>query len=861
MARHGRAGEPDEDALAAFADGLRELRTAAGHSYRALARRSGYSVSTLAAAAGGRALPSLAVTLAYAQACGADPAEWERRWRAVGTSATAPRAGGDGSRLPVPPRELPMDTYPFTGRAAELAQLDALLDDGSKAVVISAVSGTAGVGKTALAVHWAHRVAARFPDGQLYVDLRGYGPDEPVQPAEALAGFLRTLGVADSDIPDDVAERAAAYRTLMAGRRMLLVLDNARSTDQVYRLVPGTPSCFVVVTGRDSFSGLVARHGARRVDLDLLPPDDAVGLLRALVGARADHETAAAAVLAEHCVRLPLALRIAAELAAARPTNRLAALGDELADEQRRLDALDAGSDERTAVRAVFSWSYRHLPAAAARMYRMFGLHPGREIDRYALAALAGVDLDEARRLVDTLVRAQLVRATGADRFDMHDLLRTYARECVGAEAVAERRAALLRMTHHYLATAAAAMDALLPAERHRRPRLAGHRAPAPDVGTPRAAKDWLNAERSNLIAVAGCAASHGWPTHVVYLAATVSRYLNTGGHHMEALVLYDRALRVAREYGDRYSEGAALHNLGLMHYRLDRHSTAIEYYQRALEIRQSLDDRAGVAATLNNLGLVYGVLGRLESAADHYLRALAIHRELADRTLAGGALGNLGNVYERWGRYDEAYHYHRQALDVHREVGDRVGEGTTLTNLGNVHERWRQYDQALACHQQALTIARDVGNRIGEGYALVRLGDLHRTCGRLQEADDHLRPALALAREVGDRAGEALAINALGRLYGRRERWTDSAAQHRRALALARAVGDLHQQAYALDGIARALRATGQDGAAREHWQDALGLFTDLGAPEADEVRQRLADLDDRPAAPGPAVTTARGS
>jgi transcriptional regulator with XRE-family HTH domain len=319
MGRHGRPRAPDADALEAFAGDLKELRSAAGLSFRVLARRAGYSVSTLAAAAGGTAVPSLAVTLAYVSACGADPSEWERRWRELANPENA--GGGSATRLPVPPRELPLDTYPFTGRAAELAKLDSLLGtagDGARAVVISAVSGTAGVGKTALAVHWAHRVAARFPDGQLYVDLRGYGPDEPVQPAEALAGFLRTLGVADGDIPDDLAERAAAYRTLMAGRRVLLVLDNARSTEQVYRLIPGTPSAFVVVTGRDSFAGLVARHGARRVDLDLLPPDEAVALLRALVGTRAERETAAAEVLAEHCVRLPLALRIAAE----QPTGR-----------------------------------------------------------------------------------------------------------------------------------------------------------------------------------------------------------------------------------------------------------------------------------------------------------------------------------------------------------------------------------------------------------------------------------------------------------------------------------------------------------------------------------------------------------
>jgi hypothetical protein len=292
------------------------------------------------------------------------------------------------------PRELPALVRNFTGRSDELDTLTTLLDESGDrtlgTVVISAIGGTAGVGKTALAVQWAHRVAARFPDGQLYVNLRGYDPAQPMPAAEALGRFLRALGVPGRDILPEEDERAARYRSLLAGRRMLVLLDNAGSADQVRPLLPGPSACAVVVTSRDSLAGLVARDGAARLDLDLLPESEAVSLLRALIGERAHADPGAVARLAAQCCRLPLALRVAAELAAARPADPLAELSADLADQQQRLDLLNVGGDPRTAVRAVFSWSYRHLDAAAVRAFQLTGLHPGPDFDSYAVAALAG---------------------------------------------------------------------------------------------------------------------------------------------------------------------------------------------------------------------------------------------------------------------------------------------------------------------------------------------------------------------------------------------------------------------------------------------------------------------------------------
>ena len=310
----------------------------------------------------------------------------------------------------------------FTGRSAELAWLDASMPVALRSavngpVVISAVSGSAGAGKTALALRWAHRAAEHFPDGQLYVNLRGYDLEQPVSAPEALAGFLRALGVASRDIPAQEAERAARYRSLLAGRRMLVVLDNAATEAQVRPLLPGKAGVMVLVTSRDSLPGLVARDGARRLELDVLPAADAVALLSALIGDRVDADPGAARTLAEQCARLPLALRVAAELAAARPQIPLATLTAELAGEEGRLDLLDAGGDQRAAVTSVFSWSYCQLPLAAARMFRMLGLHPSPSFDCFAAAALSGTGLDEATRLLADLVRAHLIQRVGSQHF------------------------------------------------------------------------------------------------------------------------------------------------------------------------------------------------------------------------------------------------------------------------------------------------------------------------------------------------------------------------------------------------------------------------------------------------------------
>jgi DNA-binding SARP family transcriptional activator/tetratricopeptide (TPR) repeat protein len=764
-------------------------------------------------------------------------------------------AGDPALAVPVPvppvtgaavPRELPPGVAHFTGRTSELAALSELLDAPDDrppgAVVISAISGTAGVGKTALAVHWAHRDAGRFPDGQLYVNLRGYDPAQPVTAADALAGFLRSLGVAGQDVPATEADRAARYRSLLAGRRILVVLDNVGSAEQVRPLLPGAPACAVLVTSRDALTGLVARDGARRLDLDLLPLPDAVALLRALIGDRVDADPGAAAVLASQCCRLPLALRIAAELAAARLTVPLAGLASELADQQRRLDLLDAGGDPRAAVRGVFSWSYRHLDVGTARAFRLASLHPGPDLDRYAAAALTGTTLAKAGPLLDELARAHLIQPAGAGRYSMHDLLRAYARQlAAGQDAEQERRAALSRLFDHYLYTAAEAMDTVHPAERHRRPRIPASATPAPPLASPAAARAWLDTERANLVAVVVHTAEEGWPGHTTQLAATLFRYLDIGGYFAEAAAVQTHARRTARQAGDHAAEAAALISLAAIDMRQGRYAQAADRYQEAVTLTRKTGDAAGEARALGNLGAIEHQQGQLEQATGHLQQALTLCRQVGDRSGEAHVLSNLGLIDLRQGRYDRATDHFGQALVLCRDIGYQAAEIHALSHLGAIELRQHRFQQAADHLEQALALCRETGDRSGEAFILADLGLAGLRQGRYAQAAGHIDQALALCREAGNRTAEAQALNSLGELLLATGQPGVAGARLATALGLAEETGEEYEQARAHDGLARACHLTSDPAQARRHWREALALYTTLGAPEADHVRAQL--------------------
>ncbi|HEV2451155.1 MAG TPA: tetratricopeptide repeat protein [Streptosporangiaceae bacterium] len=755
------------------------------------------------------------------------------------------RAGQErASAQRIVPRQLPATIRHFVGRAAELATLTRLLgelDGTGGAVAISAVGGTAGVGKTALAVRWAHLVADRFPDGQLYVNLRGYDPDQPVAAADALAGFLRALGVPGQDIPPTEDERAAQYRTLLAGRRVLVILDNASGVEQVRPLLPGTPACAVVVTSRDALNGLAAWHDARRLELDLLPAREAIDLLRALVGPRVDADPEAAAELAAQCSRLPLALRMAAELAASRPSAPLAALVSELADQQRRLDLLDGGGDPRTAVRAVFSWSCRHLTAPVARTFRLLSLHPGSDLDAYAAAALTGCSVEDASRALGQLARAHLIQATGTGRYSMHDLLRAYAAGQVASQdGEQERQAALTRLFDWYLYAVREAMDLGFPAERHRRPEARRTTTPAPPLAGAASALAWLDAERETLIAVSVHTSGHGWPGHAIRLAATLFSYLDAG-RYLEAISIHGHACYAARHNADRAGEAVALTHLALAHGALGRYQQARGQLRRALRVFRGVGDPAGEASAVYGLGSIDLQQGRYQPAHGRLQQALTLYRAVGDRHGEARALSSLGVIDRRQGRYQQAADRQHQALTLFRQTGDRVREGETLYRLGVVGLWQGSLGQADVHLRLALALFIETGDPSGQAEAHKVLGDVDLRQGHYQEATEHHRRALTLFRKSGDPAGEADALNGLGQVSLALGEPRRACRQHAAALTLAIQIGDQHEQANAHQGLGHAFEAMSDSGQARHHWHQALTLYTRLGAPEAGPLRVQL--------------------
>jgi DNA-binding SARP family transcriptional activator/tetratricopeptide (TPR) repeat protein len=726
------------------------------------------------------------------------------------------------------PAQLPADVRAFTGRTGELSALDRLLeppDGGEPPLTVALLCGTAGVGKSALAVRWAHRVREDFPDGQLYVNLRGYDAEQPVAVADALAGFLTALGIRGPEIPPGTDERAARYRSELTGRRMLVLLDNASSVEQVRPLLPGTGSCLVLITSRDSLRGMVAVDGAERINLDLLPPPDAIGLLRKLIGPRVDRDRDAAAALAAACARLPLALRIAAELAAERADVPLPELVTELGDHRVRLDLLDAGGDPRAEVRAVFSWSYQNLPVDAARAFRLLGLHPGETAHVDAVAALIGARPGEARRLLDVLTRASLVQSGRGGRYGMHDLLSTYAAELAADnDAEPDRRAAVTRLFDHYLAAATAAMATLYPDG-------------AVAAGDPDAARAWLEAERPNLAAVCTNGAAHGWYRHAIDLAGTMFRYLDAGGPVAEAATVTASAVAAACAVGDTDAQARALSNLGRLHRRQGRLPESAETYRQALRLYADLGQPEAEALVLRNLGSVDWRRGDYRQAADHYQRAGTLCRDLGDDAGRADAVVRLGLIDARLGDLARAAQRFGTALDLYATLDDRFSEAYVLSLLARLPHHPVSLEQAEAHLEQSLAAVRRAGDRTAEAYVLTDLAAIHVRQGRLAEAAGHLRRALVLLRRIGDRASEAEALNDLGQVLYAVGEAAEARVQHGQALVLAEDFGDRYEQARAHDGIAAALRDLGEPDPARSHRDLAERILAELEVP-ADQSR-----------------------
>lgn len=743
-----------------FGAELRRLRERSRLTQEQLAEKSGLSTNAVSALERGeRRHPYPSTVRALATALGLSEEELRRLRDLVPRRDLGPEPDPRPVDAPVP-RQLPAASRHFTGRSTDLGRLTALLSSpgagdaiSARAVVISAIDGTAGVGKTTLAVTWAHQVRARFPDGQLYVDLRGYGPGEPVAPAEALDGFLRALNVPIAQIPPTVVERAALFRSLIDGRRVLVVLDNANSAEQVRPLLPGSPPCFVVVTSRANLAGLAVSAGAVRIALDRLPFPDAVALLRAVIGTeRAGREPEAVAELVRLCARLPLALQLAGQRAAARPHLLLADVAAELADETQRLRLLSAGTDEFTAVRPVFSWSYRALPEREALAFRLLGVHIGPDIDTAAAAAIAEVEPAEARRLLDGLADAHLVEHVGRDRYAPHDLLRVYARELVDADdPPVDRQRALRRLLGHYLHTAAAA-DRLLHPGRHRTVTDATPEPAHPAVlATFDEALAWCETERANLASAVAAAAHAGMDAVAWQLANNLWSFYYLRKHCSDWIAVSQTGLAAACRANDRDGQARMLSGLAAAYVVVGRFDEAIEHFHQALRLFRATGDRWGEGSVLINLGDTYLGLRRYDEALDYSARGLAIVSEMGNPYVEGVALGNLSEAYLGLRKYDEALQNFLRVLALCRQIGHRHGEGITLIHLGEACIGLRRYDEALGHLTDALELSRDTADRHGEGHAMRHLGHLHALRRRLDLARQHWQTALEILDDLGD--------------------------------------------------------------------------------------------------------------
>jgi tetratricopeptide (TPR) repeat protein len=638
----------------------------------------------------------------------------------------------------------------FTDRRRELGGLDQwlLARPDHRADKVMVITGIAGVGKTALARRWLHGLIDRFPDGELCADLRGYGTGPPKTPGEILGRFLRALGVPSDCVPSSLDEQTALYRSLMASRRMLVLLDDAASTGQVRPLLPGSSESVVVVTSRRRLAGLLA-GGAGLLSLGPLREPAAVELLARYIGTeRIEAEPAAARALVRFCGGLPIALAVAAARLLARPRSPIASMVAELRDARRRLEAL---SVEDVSVRATFDLSYRALPADAARLYRLIGLLPGADCNRAVAAAAANLPVEDADRLLSTLIDASMLEERGEDSFGLHDLLHLHARlQAEASDAPAERQAAVRRALNWYLASATAADQTVMPhRRRHARPYAS---PPSPPVSFDGAcdALAWLEAERSNLMAAVRVAAEWELRTTAWQLVDAMWSLFLYHKHYDEWIESHRIGIAAAQADGDWGGETMLLNHLGLAFHGLGRFKEARECFEQALVRHREVGDRWGEATALNSLGLALGGLGRTQDAISHFMQATGIHQEFGDRRGEALTRVNLGRAYGRLGHVAKARHHLMRARSVFASLPDRYNEARVLHSLGGLYARSDQANAAIGYLESALGVMRELGSRFEEAQVLEILGDAVHLTGDERAARSCYQQALGLYQEIG---------------------------------------------------------------------------------------------------------------
>ena len=651
------------------------------------------------------------------------------------------------------PRQLLGAPRLFTGRAREFAQLTGVMDeqgDAGATVVISAIGGAGGIGKTWLALHWAHQNVQRFPDGQLYVNLRGFDPlGSPMSPGVAVRGFLDAFGLEPSAIPVELDAQTALYRSLVAGRQMLIVLDNARDTAQVAPLLPGDPSCMVVVTSRHQLAGLVTAHGARLLDLDVLTEVEARELLTRHLGhGRVAAEPEAVTELLKRCAGLPLALGIVAARAVTHPGFPLSVLAEELREVSTCLDALDAG-ELNVNLRAVLSWSYQALDAEAAGVFGLLGLAPGPDISLPAAASLTAQPISHARKLLRDLETAHLVQEHAPGRYRLHDLIRLYAAEQVTQDTPQEtRQAALRRVVDFYLHTAHAGERLLYP---HRQSIELGQ--PTTDcVSYPfeseAAVLTWFITEHPCLLATQQLAGEQSWHTPVWQLAWSLNGFHLRQGNFPDNLTTWCAGFAAAERLSDPTVHALAHRFLGHACAGAGRYAEAMDHLQQALVLAEQTGDVLNQAHTHQALARAWEQQGDHQLALTHATQTLRLYQTLGNPVWEAMILNSLGWLHARLGHHQQARAYCERSLTMHRQQHDRDGEARTLDSLGYIARCTGQLTHALSYYRQAFNIFHDLGHAYDEADTAARLGETHHALGHYGEARDLWQQALALYQE-----------------------------------------------------------------------------------------------------------------
>lgn len=673
---------------------------------------------------------------------------------AAAAPPAAPQRTDPGPAAAMTPRQLPAPGNFLVGRTEQLSRLDEILLPGRPAP-IAVLTGMAGAGKTALAVRWAHRAAGAFPDGQLYVDARGFGPGPPLRSREILAGFLRALGQSEAAERGTLEERAARFRSAVSQRRMIVVLDNVASAEQARPLLPGSTTCAVLITSRERLRGLAVHHGARLVEVGRLPPREAVTLLRTVIGDRAVAEPGGTALLAGRCAGLPLALRIAAEIVISHPARTLAELAGELGDGDTALELLDTGDDPYSAVRTVFSWSYRTLAHPAAAAFRLLGLHPGDTFAPPAAAALLDVPAQQAGKTLEALVSAHLLTETPDGRFEMHDLLRSYARSlCAQADDDASQRAAVHRVAGYYLRAAGHASRLIMPYRYSVVPD--GPAAVDPALGGRPSAMRWFRVERHNLVEL--CRVDDaGLDDQRWRLAFVLRDYFYITKHLDDWLETHELAVRGCERLGDRRAEAMTRNNLGRALLEAGQTDAATAQYRRAYGLFQDEGDRHGMTDALVNLASILRRQGRREEALRDQLRALAFYRDAGLARKTGITLRGIARTELALGRLAEATGYAEESLARFLDLGLDLDTAESLSTLAQIYGERGDIGRAESAGQRAVDYARRAGSDYEQARALHRLGAVAARAGRIEAARQRWREALTIYLRLGATAAETV--------------------------------------------------------------------------------------------------------